>query len=218
MPPKLVIFDCDGVLVDSEGIASAVLAENLSGHGYPVTAPECVDLFVGGTMSSIKPLVESRGVPLPDDWVEAVYRDIYAALVHQVEAVPGVVDVLDLLDALGVAYCVASNGRTEKMRITLGRNGMFDRFQGRMYSAQEMGTAKPAPDMFLKAAADFGAAPAECVVIEDSATGARAALAAGMPCFGYALEHPEKLQALGVPIFTDMADLPALLGLPVGLR
>jgi len=206
--PELVIFDCDGVLVDSEVIGNTIMAESLSTHGLPVSLEECMGLFVGATMAGVKVKAEGLGATLPDDWVAQIYRKIYARLRQGCPLIEGVVGVLDALDAAGVPYCVASNGSREKMGITLGQNGILARFGNRIYSAQELNTAKPAPDLFWYAAQ--GVDPARCVVIEDSLNGIRGAAAAGIRCFAYA---PEGGEVEGATRFSSMADLPALLDL-----
>jgi beta-phosphoglucomutase-like phosphatase (HAD superfamily) len=121
--------------------------------------------------------------------------------------------VLDALDKAGIPYAMGSNGTPEKMQITLGQHGLVERFRGHLYSGQAMGRPKPAPDLYLHAAGRLGVSPANCVVIEDSAAGARAARLAGMRCFGYAPKgaHPG-LVAEGAVLFNDMQELPALLG------
>ncbi|NOR62803.1 MAG: HAD-IA family hydrolase [Rhodobacteraceae bacterium] len=206
--PELVIFDCDGVLVDSEVIGNTIMAKSLSAHGLVVSLEECMALFVGGTMAGVKVQAEGLGATLPEDWVEQIYAEIYAELRLNCPLIAGVTEVLDALDATGVPYCVASNGRFEKMEITLGQNGILERFGGRIYSAQALGTAKPAPELFWHAAQ--GANHAHCVVIEDSLNGIRGAAAAGMRCFAYA---PEGGEVEGATRFTKMAQLPALLHL-----
>jgi HAD superfamily hydrolase (TIGR01509 family) len=203
---ELVIFDCDGVLVDSEVIGNTIMAESLSAHGLQVSLAECMDMFVGATMAGVKVKAEGLGAVLPDDWVAQIYVDIYARLRAGCPLVEGVVDVLDALDAAGIPYCVASNGSREKMGITLGQNGILQRFGDRVYSAQELNTAKPAPELFLHAAQ--GLSPARCVVIEDSLNGIHGAEAAGMRCFAYA---PEGGNVAGATPFKSMAALPALL-------
>lgn len=209
--PELVIFDCDGVLVDSEVIGNTIMARSLSEHGLVVTLEECMELFVGGTLAGTKVKAERLGAKLPDDWVAQVYKEVYAKLREGCPVIEGVVEVLDALDAAGVPYCVASNGAREKMGITLGQNGLLERFEGRVYSAQEMDTAKPDPKLFLHAAQ--GVKPENCVVVEDSMNGVRGATNAGIPCFAYTPEGGEEFALKGVTPFTEMAQLPALLGL-----
>ncbi len=213
MTPKLVIFDCDGVLVDSELVSNQILMENLSRYGLQISLAECMDLFVGGTMKGVMTKAKSLGANLPKNWVDEVYKATYARLKQGVDPVKGVVNILDRLDAAGIKYCVASNGSVEKMNITLGQNNMLQRFENNMFSAHELGVSKPDPDLFLIAAGNV--APQDCVVIEDSLSGVRAARAAGMKCFGYH-EHNDgaALAAEGAILFNDMNLLANLLELP----
>lgn len=212
--PKLVIFDCDGVLVDSEPLTNQILRDNLATHGLDLTLSETTKLFVGGTMAGVMSEARNLGASLPDHWLELIYSEIYAVLEDQVEIIPGIEILLDDLDRAGVGYAVGSNGTMRKMEITLGRTGLLERFQGRLFSGQDCAAPKPAPDVYLKAAAHAGIAPADCVVIEDSATGARAGRAAGMRCYGYCGETPsDVLQPICNAVFHDMADLKSMLHL-----
>jgi HAD superfamily hydrolase (TIGR01509 family) len=208
----LVIFDCDGVLVDSEVVSNQVLVDNLSRHGLQITLAACMDSFVGSTMSGCMQKAREMGADLPATWVDEMYAETFAALRAGVPLVAGVPKVLEQLEAHSLPYCVASNGSRDKMRITLGQNNLWDRFAPVMFSAHELGTGKPEPDLFLAAARNFRAKnPA---VIEDSPSGAEAARRAGMRCFGYAQhDNGARLAAQGAEVFHDMADLPALLGL-----
>lgn len=215
--PDAVLFDCDGVIVDSEGPSFALFLEELAAHGLPLTLAEFETGFVGGTVEMVAARATAAGARLPEGWVAHFYRRMYAMLRDGVPLVAGVVNVLDRLDAAGVPYAMGSNGSMEKMQITLGQHGLMHRFRV-VLSGQEIGKPKPAPDVYLLAAEACGARPEACVVIEDSANGAKAALAAGMRCLGYA-EHgadtptAQALSALGVPLFHQMADLPGLVGL-----
>ncbi len=215
MTPKAVLFDCDGVVVDSEGIAFDLLAQQLDQYGHPMTHDEMRTLFLGGTMRSFMEAARTRGIPLPDGWVEAQYQRMYGRLAEGTPLVPGILDVLDILDAAGIPYAMGSNGPPRKMEITMGQHpGLTERFRGFIYSAQTLGAPKPAPDVYLHAASALGVIPADCVVVEDSAAGLKAAVAAGMRGYGYAAEDDgAKLAALGATVFHDMADLPRLLGL-----
>ncbi|MCV3270337.1 HAD family hydrolase [Roseobacter sinensis] len=213
-PPDLVIFDCDGVLVDSEVLSVAIMRDNLARHGLDLSRAQADELFVGGTMMGIMEMAQNMGADLPDDWVELIYQDIYAELAAKVEPVDGIVDVLDALDAAGIACAVGSNGRHEKMEITLTRTGLKRRLAGRIYSRQDVARPKPAPDLYLHAAAQAGVPVSRAVVIEDSPTGAQAARAAGMLCFGYtAATDPARMTPLCDAVFDRMAVLPGLLGL-----
>jgi HAD superfamily hydrolase (TIGR01509 family) len=215
--PEAVLFDCDGVIVDSEGPSFALFLEELALHGLPLTLAEFEAEFVGGTVETVAQRARAAGARLPEGWVAHFYGRMYAALRAGVPLVAGVTDVLDQLDAAGVPYAMGSNGTQEKMQITLGQHGLMGRFRV-VLSGQAIGNPKPAPDVYLMAARACGADPAGCVVIEDSASGAKAGLAAGMRVLGYA-EHgadtptARQLTALGVPLFHRMADLPGLLGI-----
>lgn len=207
-----VIFDCDGVLVDSEVIAVRVLVDYLTQRGLPLTHAEAEDMFVGGTMADNALTARAAGADLGPGWVAEIYADIYETLRAGTPVIPGVPELLDRLDAAGLPYCVASNGAEEKMRITLGQNGLWHRFEGAVFSAHSLGVAKPDPRLFLSAA--DGVPPEACVVIEDSATGVRGAIAAGMRCLAYAPNgNGAALAELGAEVFTAMADVPGLLGL-----
>jgi HAD superfamily hydrolase (TIGR01509 family) len=212
--PKLVIFDCDGVLVDSEPLTDAVMQKSFAHYGLDLPITQINSLFVGGTMTGAMHQARALGAALPDHWLKEIYTEIYSVLEQSVELVPGVIGVLDELDRAGIGYAIGSNGRTRKMEITLGRTGLLERFQGRFFSAQDCPAPKPAPDVYLKAAAHAGIDPVDCVVIEDSATGAKAGQAAGMRCFGYSAETPrDTLHPYCDAVFDDMAELHALLGL-----
>lgn len=215
--PKLVIFDCDGVLVDSEGAHSDVVSRNLARYGLTLTADECHALFVGTRMAAIGAVAAGMGATLPDDWVEEVYGEVFVRLKEGVPVIAGIPRLLDTLDAAGIAFCVASNGSEDKMAITLGGNRILDRFEDRMFSAYTLGTWKPDPGLFLHAAAAFGVAPPDCVVVEDSQTGTIAARQAGMRCYGYAPNGDgARLAGEGATVFRDMAALPGMLGLGKG--
>ncbi len=215
--PAAVLFDCDGVVVDSEGPSFALFLEELAAHGLPLTLEAFETNFLGGTVEMVAERARAAGARLPEGWVGHFYGRMYAMLATGVPLVSGVVEVLDRLDAAGIPYAMGSNGSLEKMEITLGQHGLMGRFRA-VLSGQGIGKPKPAPDVYLMAAKACGAMPAACVVIEDSANGAQAALAAGMRCLGYAEHGPDTptaraLSALGVPLFHRMAALPGLLGL-----
>ncbi|MBL4874163.1 MAG: HAD family phosphatase [Rhodobacteraceae bacterium] len=214
MDLKLVIFDCDGVLVDTEVLFNQALVDDLNKHGLSLTLAQCMGLFVGGTIPNVKSEAEKLGAVLPETWVEDFYTNVYKPLGEHTEPIAGITGTLDAIEHAGIPYCVASNGRIQKMEITLGRTGMLERFKDVMFSAQELETAKPAPDLFLAAAAAFGVLPSECVVIEDSLTGVLAAKRAQMKCYGYVPDGDGKVLAAEQAIlFDDMAQLPALLGI-----
>ena len=215
MTPAAVIFDCDGVLVDSEPTTLAMLGEEFARSGLVVSANEMERDFVGGTMRSVWDRARARGASLPDDWVEVFYERLYARLAEGTALVDGIAGVLDALDAAGIRYAVGSNGTLRKMGVTLGQHpAVRARFGARVFSGQELGTPKPAPGLFLHAAEALGVAPGRCAVVEDSATGCIAARAAGMACWGFA-EHGDgaRLAAEGAFVFHRMAELPGLMGL-----
>ena len=210
MAYELVIFDCDGVLVDSEPLSNRILAERLSGIGLPTTAERSMAEYMGRSWASCQALIEQRlGRTLPHDFADGYHEELYAALRSEVEPVAGVVAALD---AIGTPACVASSGSHEKIRTSLGATGLLERFDGRIFSATEVEHGKPAPDLFLHAARSLGAEPARCVVVEDATAGVQAGRAAGMVVLGYAgLTAPELLAAEGASVFASMAELPALI-------
>lgn len=216
MNVRAVLFDCDGVIMDSEPIALAMISADLARHGLPTDAAMMDRVFLGGTVTQLFHTARSLGARLPDDWVDNLYARLYARLRQGVPLVPGILAVLDRLDAAGLPYAIGSNGSDEKMQIMLGQYaGLIERFGGHLYSGQNLAMPKPAPDLYLHAARALGAAPEQCVVIEDSPTGARAAHCAGMRCLGFAAhDSGARLAAEGAEVFHAMADLPALLGLP----
>lgn len=213
-PPDLVIFDCDGVLVDSEEIGNKVMRDDLARYGLDLSLSQIMDLFVGGTMGDVMVQARDMGAKLPDTWQDDIYIEILAALEADVDVVPGVPAMLDALDRAGMPYAVASNGRHAKMEVTLRRTGLASRLAGRIVSREDVERPKPAPDVYLAAAQKMGIAPARCVVVEDSPSGARAGKAAGMMTFGFVADtNPERLRAICDVLFDDMADLPKLLNL-----
>ena len=214
MTPHGVIFDCDGVLVDSEVIAFDLLASDLSIYAPDLTRAQMERDLLGLTLTGVADKARLLGANLPDDWVENFYDRLYARLEQGAPLVPGVLTVLDALDAANIPYAVGSNGSPRKMQITLGQHhGLIQRFHGRIFSGQDMPHPKPFPDVFLHAASEMDVAPAHCIIVEDSPTGARAARAAGMRCMGYAPHGGDALAAEGAQIFTKMTDLPLLLNL-----
>lgn len=217
MTPTAVIFDCDGVLVDSEPLLFDMLQDDFARHGLPLTRHEIERDYLGGTLRGVWQAACRAGATLPESWVEDFYDRLYAKLAAGTPLVRGIEGVLDALDGAGIGYAVGSNGSRRKMQVTLGQHPeVMARFGGRLFSGQDMAAPKPAPDLFLHAAEALGVAPRACAVIDDSPTGCRAARAAGMACWGYA-EHDDgaRLAAEGARVFHDMAALPALLGLTV---
>jgi HAD superfamily hydrolase (TIGR01509 family) len=212
--PALVIFDCDGVLVDSERLTTQVEARVLTELGWAMEAEEVITRWMGRTsQSQLDDVAQRLGRAVAERFDEITTRELHAAFETDLRAVAGVVDVLDRLDATGVASCVASSGTHERMAVTLRVTGLRDRFAGRVFSATEVPHGKPAPDLFVHAAQRMGADPADCVVVEDSVFGVRAAVAAEMAVYGFAggLSSPEALAAAGAVVFEEMSDLTGLL-------
>lgn len=216
-PCDLVIFDCDGVLVDSEAIANATLAAALSEWGLAITGAEARARWIGRSMKSVA--IELRaelGDRLPDGWLEEVEARDFALFRERLEAVPHVRGAVEAVQAAGLATCVASSGSHAKMEVTLGVTGLRPLFEGRVFSAREVARGKPHPDLFLYAAARMGVPAERAVVIEDSPAGVAGAVAAGMRVLGYAgdaLTEREALAAAGAVLFDDMREVPRLLGL-----
>jgi HAD superfamily hydrolase (TIGR01509 family) len=208
----VVIFDCDGVLVDSEPIAVRVDAVVLGRLGWPLSEAEIVERFMGRSEAYMVGEIEAAlGRPLPAGW-DTEFAPLYReALEAELEPVDGVVEALDRISA---PTCVASSSTHERIRFTLGLTGLLDRFDGRIFSSVDVANGKPAPDLFLHAAASLRAHPARCAVIEDSVYGVQAARAAGMRAFGYAggLTPADRLAGPGTTVFSDMRELPGLLG------
>ncbi|HET7570371.1 MAG TPA: HAD family phosphatase [Gammaproteobacteria bacterium] len=209
----LVIFDCDGVLVDSERIANRVFCEMLNELGLHVSLQDMFDRFVGLSMPQCVELIaEMHGEPPPPTFVAELRQRTAPALKAEIEPVRGVAEVLA---KLRVPYCVASSGEHEKIRLTLGATGLLKYFEGRIFSVADVENPKPAPDVFLFAASQLGANPSACVVIEDTPVGVRAAVAAGMTALGFAANTPaHRLTSAGAhAVFSEMRQLTALLAL-----
>jgi HAD superfamily hydrolase (TIGR01509 family) len=208
---ELVIFDCDGVLVDSESITNQIFSDMLKELGIFLSAEDIFERFVGRSMPQCLEVLEALlGRPIPDEFVQDYYARTRGALKSELKAVA---DIDLVLATLGVPYCVASSGTHDKMNTTLGITGLLSKFQGRMYSVTEVPNAKPAPDVFLHAAKQLGVPAAACAVIEDTPTGVRAGVAAEMTVFGYCAVTPQKrlIDAGAHYTFERMRDLPGLL-------
>ena len=191
MPPELVIFDCDGVLIDSEGVASAVVAADLTALGWEMAAPEALEIFMGMSIVDMQPMIEAHlRRSLPDAWRNNLADQLLAALSTQSKLIPGVREVLERLNMQGVPWRVASNSSQEEMAVKFARTGIDHLTAGLTHAAADViargGRPKPAPDVFLAAAASAETQPQSCIVIEDSALGVTGAVAAGMVCYGFA--------------------------------
>jgi HAD superfamily hydrolase (TIGR01509 family) len=211
-PFDLVIFDNDGVLIDSETLAFTVLVGLLEENGLSVSRAEAVDLFLGGPVARVLEWAATAGTPLPGDFDARYHDDLFAAFDRSLTAMPGAVEVVDRL-ATVTTVCVASSGTYERIRRSLGRVGLLDRFDGRMFSTDDVARGKPAPDLFVHAASVMGVDGERCVVVEDSPLGIEAAVAAGMASAGFARTVPaERLAAATLGVIDELGELPALLG------
>jgi HAD superfamily hydrolase (TIGR01509 family) len=210
----LIIFDNDGVLVDSEPISNRLLAAYLTELGHPTSYDDSIRDYMGSAMHRVHDLVAERtGRRLPDDFDDVFHARVFAAFERELKPVAGAMDVLEQLAADGVPYCVASSGSHERIRVghrTTGLDRWFD--DGRIFSSQDVGRGKPAPDLFLYAAERMGVAPDRCVVVEDSPLGVRAAVAAGMDVYGYTAMTPAEKLTGATRAFAAMPELARLLG------
>lgn len=208
---RAVIFDCDGVLVDSEPLSNRALVECLSEIGLSMTHDESIATFMGRSWADCLRIIEDRlGRPVPAEFTADYRARQFATFERELRPVAGIERALDEID---LPTCVASSGPHKKMRLSLGVTGLWPRFEGRIFSADDVGRGKPAPDLFLHAAERMGWEPAACAVVEDSRVGIEAAVAAGMVALGYA-DHsgPAVLERAGAhTTFTDMHELPGML-------
>ena len=209
-PLTLVIFDCDGVLIESESIAVPIDMLVLEHFGLRLSEAEVIDRFVGRSSSVMTKAIEEHvGHRLPDDWDEPfrhLYTEAYEAGLRPVD---GIEQALDQITQL---TCVASGSEPEALVYKLELTGLDERFAGRLFSADEVVNGKPAPDLFLYAAERMGVSPSRCAVVEDSRYGVQAARAAGMDVFAYAggLTSAEQLAGARTTVFGDMRQLPEL--------
>ncbi len=215
-----VLFDCDGVLVDSEPITNGVLRDMLEERGWTLTADECMRIFVGKAVKDEAALIAERtGSPVTAEWLQGFWARRNIELERRLVAIPGAPDAVRAIHAaFGGRIACASGADRLKVEMQLQKVSLHDCFDGRIFSGHEMPRSKPAPDVYLAAAAALGADPRRCAVVEDTVTGATAGLAAGATVFGYCPGGPghsaaQEMQALGVQVlFHDMAALPGLLG------
>jgi len=211
---QLVIFDCDGVLVDSEVISNRVLAAMLTEQGLPTTLPQARREYQGLLLADVKARAEAKlGRSLPPDWL-ARYEDVRADVFRrELAPVAGAAEAVECLCAAGFGVCVASQGKLAKTRLSLALTGLDRLFPERArFSAYGVANGKPAPDLFLHAAAAMGVEPAACAVVEDTPSGVRAAVAAGMRAIGYAADSDEQaLSNAGAELLRSLAELPRVL-------
>lgn len=215
MPIDLIIFDCDGVLVDSEVISCRAHADVLTRHGYPITSEQVFARFLGRSTRQANLEIESElGRKLPDAYHGDLQEELFRLFEADLEAIRGIRDVLEVLTP---RVCVASSGSHQRMRVSLGSTGLYERLTPNIFSASQVTNGKPAPDLFLFAAREMGVPPERCVVIEDSLAGIAGARAAGMTVFGFCggshcgADHAETLRQAGANLtFADMHQLPEL--------
>jgi beta-phosphoglucomutase-like phosphatase (HAD superfamily) len=221
----LVIFDCDGVLVDSEPIANEVLAELLSEAGLPTTTLESMRRYTGRSLPGILAEVESQlGRPISltgaadagaSEFIDAYRERVFAGFRAGLRPIDGVARALDSIARTPLRTCVASSSWPDRIELSLRLTGLFERLEGRLFSAIEVERGKPHPDLFLHAAQQMGALPGECVVVEDSVHGARAGVAADMRVLGFCSggpgSDPEALAREGARVFGSMDELPGLI-------
>jgi beta-phosphoglucomutase-like phosphatase (HAD superfamily) len=212
-PLRLVIFDCDGVLVDSEPVTNRLVAEELTRLGWPMTAEECQRRFLGLNLTAMEPLIEAQlHRRLPARWGCDLAERLIAVLADEVELMPGAAMALAETTELGLPWRIASNSSHAELHAKFGRNGLLDQVTGRLHSHHDVPRGKPAPDLFLAAAAAECVTPDCCLVVEDSVPGVRAAMAAGMTCLGFCPDGDgADLVAEGAGPFHSLYELPALL-------
>jgi HAD superfamily hydrolase (TIGR01509 family) len=209
----LVIFDNDGVLVDSEWHANGILADLLCEAGLPSTREGCIAEYMGSSMGRVREIAEGRlGRALPADLEDRYHDRLFEVFRSRLTPVPGVAEALG---DIAPPTCVASSGTHERIRLALTTTGLLPRFEGRIFSAQDVARGKPAPDLFLHAATTLGVRADRCAVVEDSPLGVEAANRAGMTAFGFARMTPaDRLRAAAGGVFTSMDELPRLLRRP----
>jgi HAD superfamily hydrolase (TIGR01509 family) len=214
--PGLIIFDCDGVLVDSESISCGVLARMLSEEGLPTTLAEARRDFQGLLLADVAAEAQTKlGRPLPADWLAAFERERARVFRRDLQAVQGAAAAIQQIKAAGLAVCVASQGKLQKTQLSLDLTGLRHLFPARtLFSAYQVPRGKPYPDLFLHAAHAMGAQPPDCIVVEDTPSGVVAAVGANMRTFGYAADSDETaLRRAGAEIFHSLDELPGLIGL-----
>ncbi|MFC9430347.1 HAD family hydrolase [Streptomyces sp. NPDC056987] len=219
---ELVIFDNDGVLVDSERLSNTILAGYLTELGHPTSYEDSLRDFMGAAVHRVHDLVHARtGQRLPEDFDEVLHSRVFAAFERELTPVDGVVEVIEKLAADGVPYCLASSGSHERIRVGHRKTGLDRWFRhgeteggagSVVFSAEDVGRGKPAPDLFLHAAERMGVDPGRCAVVEDSPLGVQAARAAGMDVYAFTAMTPAGKLPGATGYFARMAELPGLLG------
>ena len=192
--PRAVIFDCDGVLVDSEKPMHEVLALELAARGLKMSKQDCLQAFMGKSIEDVIATARAMGADLPANWRQLLYEKVHARLNEGVDLIPGVRDLIERLKASAIPFCIASNGSERKVELMLSQHGLWESFKGRCFSAQTLGVAKPDPGLLNHALVHLGQAATDVVVIEDSLTGLQSAHNAGVPCLLY---DPQDLIDIG---------------------
>ncbi|MFI5619718.1 HAD family hydrolase [Streptomyces sp. NPDC051567] len=212
---ELVIFDNDGVLVDSEPISNTILSGYLTELGHPTTYEDSLRDYMGAAVHRVHDLVHERtGQRLPEEFDQVLHDRVFAAFERELRPVDGVTEVLAELSAQGIPYCLASSGSHERIRVGHRSAGLGEWFEEEwIFSSEDVGKGKPAPDLFLHAAREMGVEPGRCVVVEDSRLGVQAARAAGMDVLGFTAMTPAETLAGATAYFGEMKELHGLLGL-----
>jgi HAD superfamily hydrolase (TIGR01509 family) len=214
---RLVIFDCDGVIVDSEAISNRIIAEDLTSLGWSMDEAEARRRFLGTSLRDMVPVIEARVGRLPPEWRGQLVARITGAMGVEAQPIPGAIEAMRAISALGLPWRIASNSSHAEMSAKFDALGITAMVAGRTHSFQDVAKPKPAPDVFLAAASAEGVRPVNCVVIEDSVAGATAAASAEMDCLGFAFHSDAAaLRAAGAVPFSAMTELPALI--EAGLR
>lgn len=215
MRPAAVLFDCDGVIVDSEGIGLEVLSAELAALGLALDEAEIAALFVGNTLPGVARKLVADGHSIPGDWVRQAYDGLYARLAEGTPLIPGIEAAFEALDAAGIRYAVGSNGEMRKMLTTLPQHpAIWARVKDHLYSGQALGCPKPDPGVYLHAARALGVDPRACVVVDDSPSGCKAGVAGGIRTLGFAAHGDgAALAAVGAELLHHMDELPGLMGL-----
>jgi HAD superfamily hydrolase (TIGR01509 family) len=218
-PRHLVIFDCDGVLVDSEPLSVRVLVAALSRHGIEMAEEEAYERFLGRSLATMRQIMdEEYGFHTGPEFLEGMRTDLYSLFKAELKPIPGIAETLKTFETLGLPACVASSSNSDRIRLSLTITGLIDKLDPHIFSATMVKNGKPAPDLFLHAASEMGFAPEDCIVIEDSPAGIEAAQRAGMAAFAFTggshtntSGYRERIEALSPEVVFDA--MPALLHL-----
>ena len=205
----LIIFDCDGVLVDSEPLSNQLLCNELARYGLHMTVTDVIQTFVGRSMSTVVSIAEEKlGKKLPDDFLDVLQDKTFEVFKEKLAPVYGIKDVIEILIKNNVKFCVASSGSFQKMDLTLGLTGLRDYFGGRIYNSSQVKRGKPYPDLFLYAAEQMQVEPARCLLIEDSLPGVQGGVSAGIEVMAYSVRgEDEKLKKAGGLVIKDMREI-----------